>query len=44
VKICNLALLIERVAELRCERLWSRILRDLQELQISYFSTARHCF
>ena len=44
VKICALALLIERVAELRCERPWSRILHGLQELQISYFSTARHRF
>lgn len=44
VKICALALLIERVAELRCERPWSRILHGLQELQISYFSTSRHRF
>jgi transposase len=44
VKICALALLIERVAELRCERPWGRILHELQELQISYFSTPRHRF
>jgi hypothetical protein len=44
VKICTLALLIERVAELRCERPWGRILHGLQELQISYFSTPRHRF
>jgi len=44
VKICALALLIERVAELRCERPWGRILHGLQELQISYFSTPRHRF
>jgi len=44
VKICTLALLIERVAELGCERPWSRILHGLQELQISYFSTPRHRF
>jgi hypothetical protein len=44
VKICTLALLIERVAELRCGRPWSRIVQDLQELQISYFSTPRHRF
>ena len=44
VKICVLALLIERLAELRCEKPWSRIKHDLEELQISYFSTADHRF
>jgi hypothetical protein len=44
VKICVLALLIERLAELRCEKPWSRIKQDLEELQIFYFSTAEHCF
>lgn len=44
VKICALALLIERVAELRCGRSWGRILHDLQQLQISYFPTPRHRF
>jgi len=44
VKICVLALLIERLAELRCEKPWSRIKHDLEELQISYFSTANHRF
>jgi transposase len=44
VKICVLALLIERLAELRCEKPWSRIKQDLEELQIFYFSTAEHRF
>jgi len=44
VKICVLALLIERLAELRCEKPWSRIKRDLEELQIFYFSTAQPRF
>jgi hypothetical protein len=44
VMICTLVLLIQRVAERRCERPWSRILHELQELQISYFSTFRHRF
>ena len=44
VKICVLALLIQRLAELRCEKPWSRIKQDLEELQIFYFSTAEHSF
>lgn len=44
VKICVLALLIERVAELGCDQPWSKIRRGLEELQISYFSTADHRF
>jgi transposase len=44
VKICVLALLIERLAELRCDKPWSRIKQDLEELQIFYFSTAEHRF
>ena len=44
VKICVLALLMERLAELRCEKPWSRIKQDLEELQIFYFSTAEHSF
>jgi hypothetical protein len=44
VKICVLALLIERVAELGCGQPWSKIRRGLEELQISYFSTADHRF
>ncbi len=44
VKICVLALLIERLAELRCEKPWSRIKQALEELQIFYFSTAEQRF
>ena len=44
VKICVLALLVERLAELRCDRPWSRIKHDLENLQISHFSTADHRF
>lgn len=44
VKICVLALLMERLAELRCEKPWSRIAQDLEELQMFYFSTAEHRF
>ena len=42
VKICVLALLIERVAEINCGRSWPRIKQGLRALQISYFSTAEH--
>jgi transposase len=44
IKICVLALLIERLAELRCDKPWSRIKQDLEELQIFHFSTAEHRF
>jgi hypothetical protein len=44
VKICVLALLIERLAELRCDKPWGRIKQDLEDLQIFYFSTAEHSF
>jgi len=44
VKICVLALLIERLAELRCDKPWNRIKQDLEELQMFYFSTAEHRF
>ena len=37
VKICALALLIERVVELRCGQPWHRIKPDLEELQITDF-------
>ena len=43
-KICILALLIERVAELRCEQPWSQIRRNLEELQISHFLTNGYRF
>ncbi|MGD8513368.1 MAG: IS1634 family transposase [Deltaproteobacteria bacterium] len=44
VKICVLALLVERLAELRCDKPWSRLKHDLEHLQISHFSTADHRF
>jgi transposase len=44
VKICVLALLIERVAELRCGRPWSRIRHSLEQLQISHFLTNGYSF
>jgi len=44
VKICVLALLIERLAELGCDKPWGRIHQDLQDLQIFYFSTVEHRF
>ena len=44
VKICVLALLIERLAELRCNKPWRRIKQDLEELQIFHFSTIEHSF
>ena len=34
VKICVLALLIERVAELSCERPWARIRHTLEQVQV----------
>ena len=37
VKICVLALLIERVAELACEKPWHQIRRELEGLQITEF-------
>lgn len=37
VKICVLALLIERVAELDCGKPWRQIQRDLERLQITQF-------
>jgi transposase len=44
VKICILALLIERVAEISCGEPWSRIRRKLDELQISQFHTPEYRF
>jgi hypothetical protein len=44
VKICVLALLIERVIERKCGRPWSRIRTELRELQASSFQTATHEF
>jgi hypothetical protein len=39
VKICVLALLIERVAEPTCQQPWSRICHHLKTLQASEFHT-----
>ncbi len=44
VKICVLALLIERIAEIRCDEPWSHIRRGLEQLQISYFTTKATSF
>jgi len=44
VKICVLALLIERVAEINCGEPWSRIRRSLEQLQISHFLTKEYSF
>ena len=44
VKICVLALLIERIAEIRCGQPWSHIRRGLEQLQISYFTTSEASF
>jgi transposase len=44
VKICVLALLIERVAELTCEHPWSQIRSALEGLQVSEFQSDAHRF
>jgi transposase len=44
VKICILALLIERVAEIKCNEPWSRIRRKLEKLQISQFISSEYGF
>ena len=44
VKICILALLIERVSEIACKEPWSRIRRQLEELQISQFISSEYRF
>jgi transposase len=44
VKICVLALLIERIAEIRCGVPWSHIRRGLEQLQISHFITNESSF
>jgi transposase len=44
VKLCVFALLIERVAELKCKEPWSRISRALRTLQVSEFQTPNHQF
>jgi transposase len=44
VKICVLALLVERVAELHLKQSWFRIRRILRQLQVSEFQTGTHQF
>jgi transposase len=44
VKICVLALLIERIAEISCGEPWSRIRHKLEDLQISEFLTKEYRF
>ena len=44
VKICVLALLIERVAELSCGKPWHKIRRDLDKLQVSEFFNLKFRF
>jgi transposase len=44
VKICILALLIERVSEIACKEPWSRIRRKLEKLQISQFISSEYAF
>lgn len=42
VKICVLALLIERIAELACGKSWHRIRRSLEKLQITELFNLNH--
>jgi transposase len=44
VRICVLALLIERVAEVACQQPWSQIRRQLQTLQVTEFFSLKHRF
>jgi transposase len=44
VRICVLALLIERVAEIACQQPWPRIRRHLQTLQVTEFFSLKHRF
>jgi transposase len=44
VRICVLALLIERVAEVACDASWSRIRHQLQKLQATEFFSIKHRF
>jgi transposase len=44
VKICVMALLIERVAELACEQPWSQLRHLLTDLQATEFHTSSHLF
>lgn len=42
VKICVLALMIERIAELSCDQPWSKISRALKKLQVTKFFDLNH--
>jgi alpha-D-ribose 1-methylphosphonate 5-triphosphate diphosphatase PhnM len=42
VKICVLALLIERIAERACDMPWHRICRGLEALQVTKFFNLNH--
>ena len=44
VRLCVLALLIERVAELSCNKPWSQIREALDRLQATKFENSSHCF
>ena len=44
VKICVMALLIERVAELACEQSWSQLRHVLADLKAVEFHTSSHLF
>jgi transposase len=44
VKLCVMALLIERVAELACEQSWSHIRRVLGDLQVTEFHMSSYLF
>jgi transposase len=44
MKICVMALLIERVAELACEQSWSQLRHVLSDLQAIEFHTPSHLF
>ena len=44
VKVCVMALLIERVAELACEQSWLQLRHVLTDLQATEFRTASHLF
>ena len=44
VKICVMALLIERVAELACEQSWLQLRHVLTDLQATEFHTSSHLF
>jgi len=44
IKLCVLALLIERVAELRCGSPWPRLREQLDQLQVTEYDTKKHLF